>query len=71
MVTELRRKQERRVARETRVKEQIKDAIKSEIFKFVIDRGEIRSPAYNYDLVDINAAQDNKLQQTSIGGVFQ
>lgn len=66
----MQRKQQRRIARETSVKEQIKQAVKTEIIKFIVDRSELRSPGCNYDLVDLSAAQDNKLQLTSIGGVF-
>jgi hypothetical protein len=36
------------------VKEQIKAVMRAEIMKFVVDKHEIRSPATNYELLDLH-----------------
>lgn len=49
------RKQDRRHARALRVKEQIKTALKDEIFKLVVDKGDAKHPSVNFELMDLHA----------------
>lgn len=70
-IRELLRKQDRRLARQVRVKEQIKTVMKNEIVKFVVDKSEVRTPAYNSELLELHANFDQtKLSLTAIGGHF-
>jgi hypothetical protein len=66
------RKQERRHIRQLRVKEEIKTVLKNEILKVVYDKGDVRSPAANFELMDLHQNFNNeKNVLTTIGGHFQ
>lgn len=58
-IKEMHRKQDRRVQRQIRVKEQIKSVLRSEVQKFVVDRGEAKSPSNNFELLDIHQNLDS------------
>jgi hypothetical protein len=46
--------------------------LRLEVLKLVIDKGEIRNPSQNYELLDIQSNYDiNKPSQTALGGYFQ
>lgn len=45
--------------------------MKAEIMKFIVEKGEARSPANNYELLDLHSNFDsNRLTLTTIGGQF-
>ena len=71
-VKRLHRKQERRHIRQLRVKEQIKSVLKAEILKVIYDKGDVKSPAANFELMDLHQNYNNeKNVLKTIGGHFQ
>jgi len=71
-VREVQRRQDRRIARQTRVKEQVKSVMKNEIMKFVVDRAEFKTPSFHSELLDLHSNYDaNKNTLTHIGGFYQ
>lgn len=65
------RKQERRRIRQLRVKEQIKQVLKEEIFKIIVDKGDVKSPSTHYELLDLHSNYVEKPVLTTYGGHFQ
>lgn len=66
------RKQERRIAREFREKDKKRLALKDEIIKKTVKKGELRKPSENFELLDIHQNYDNsKPAQTTLGGFLQ
>jgi hypothetical protein len=67
----MQRKQDRRHSRALRVKDQIKAALKAEIYKLVVDKGEGRHPSTNFELMDLHANYvGDKQVLTTLGGHF-
>jgi hypothetical protein len=70
-VRSAKRKIDRRIARETKVKESIKQVLKHEILKNIVDKGEVRYPCQNYELLDVYMNYNkNKATLTNLGGYF-
>lgn len=69
-IKDMHRKQERRHTRQLRVKEQIKQVLKAEILKCIVDRGEGKN-AVNSELTDLHGNYQDKNVLTCFGGHFQ
>lgn len=65
------RKQNRKLAREKRAKDQAKEKFRLEILKQIVDKGEVRNPSANFDLLDLHGNQESKQNLTTYGGQFQ
>jgi hypothetical protein len=46
------------LAREKRIKDQKKTALREEIIKLVVSKGEVKNPSTNFELHDIHASLD-------------
>lgn len=54
------------------MKDQIKESLKTEIYKLIVDKGESRHHSTNYELMDLHANNiSDKLVLTTLGGYFQ
>jgi len=65
------RKQERRRIRQLRVKEQIKQVLRDEIFKVIVDKGDVKNPSTFFELMDLHSNFSEKPVLTTYGGHFQ
>ena len=67
------RRAERKIQRETRAKEQAKAQMRDEIRRILIDKGQVQSPAYNTELVEIhgNYEKGGKQFLGALGGQVQ
>jgi len=64
------RRGERKIARETRAKEQAKTKMRDEIRKMLIDKGTVFNPASNAELLDVHGCYErgNKQILCALGG---